>query len=86
MATQSGKRKLRFRDGVPFDETFDDVYYPANNPEEDTRHTYLKGAQIDRLFESKERVIVAETGFGTGSEKIGEAFQGHAGLRSHYRE
>ena len=66
MATQSKKRKLSFRDGVPFDETFDDVYYPANNPEEDTRHTYLKGAQIDRLFESKERVIVAETGFGTG--------------------
>lgn len=65
-STQSKKRKLHFRDGVPFDVRFDDVYYPRNNPEEDTRHTYLKGAQMDRLFESKKRLIVAETGFGTG--------------------
>lgn len=63
---QSKKRRLCFRDGVPFDETFDDVYYPSNDPEEDARHTYLKGAQMDRLFDSRERVIVAETGFGVG--------------------
>jgi len=57
---------LRFRDGVPYSDRFNDMYYPSSDPEEDVRHTYLRGAKVDRLLETKKRVVVAETGFGTG--------------------
>lgn len=53
-------------DGVPISDRFDDVYYSRDDPVGEVKHTFLKGVDFEALCSSRKRLVVGETGFGTG--------------------
>src|SRR5580765_7014874 len=58
--------RLAFRDGIPYSETFGDVYHSAAGGLEQSRHVFLRGNQLPGRWAGRERFVVLETGFGLG--------------------
>lgn len=55
--------------GQPLSREFDDVYFSPVSGLDETRHTFLDGNELPRRFAelaAGERLVVGETGFGTG--------------------
>ena len=57
---------LRFRDGIPFSEGFDDFYHNADGGIEKKRHVFLAGNGLPARWAGRERFVILETGFGLG--------------------
>src|SRR6187397_578560 len=57
---------LRFRDGTPYCEAFDDVYHNADGGIEKKRHVFLAGNGLPARWAGRERFVILETGFGLG--------------------
>src|SRR5947209_3310825 len=58
--------KVAFRDGIPFSEAFDDVYYSGGGGLAQAKHVFLAGNQVRARWAGRERFVVFETGFGLG--------------------
>lgn len=59
-------QRCTLRDGVPFSETYQDVYYSRANGLAESRHVFLRGNHLPERWCGQERFVIAETGFGTG--------------------
>jgi tRNA 5-methylaminomethyl-2-thiouridine biosynthesis bifunctional protein len=58
--------RLGFLEGVPYSETFGDVYHSAAGGLEQARHVFLQGNEVQRRWAGRERFVILETGFGLG--------------------
>lgn len=61
--------RLRWEDGVPVAETFDDFYFNTDGGAEESQHVFLAGNQLEQRFQalqSRQPFVIGETGFGTG--------------------
>jgi len=58
--------RLGWRNGVPYNEHYGDVYFSEEGGLEESRHVFLDGNQIESRFESAKHITIFETGFGTG--------------------
>lgn len=56
---------IDWRGSIPYASRFDDLYYSADDPVGEVRHTFLGGTAFDALCGQK-ALCIAETGFGTG--------------------
>ena len=65
MTGSSEDNRLEWRGTVPYAARFGDVYYSVDDPQGEVRHTFLGGTGFTDLCH-KDRLCVAETGFGTG--------------------
>jgi tRNA 5-methylaminomethyl-2-thiouridine biosynthesis bifunctional protein len=52
--------------GVPWSETFDDVYHSAAGGVAQARHVFLDGNGLPGRWAGRERFVILETGFGAG--------------------
>lgn len=52
--------------GVPVSSGFGDVYFSADGGLAETRHVFLDGCDMPRLWAGRSHITVGETGFGTG--------------------
>ncbi|WP_306602575.1 bifunctional tRNA (5-methylaminomethyl-2-thiouridine)(34)-methyltransferase MnmD/FAD-dependent 5-carboxymethylaminomethyl-2-thiouridine(34) oxidoreductase MnmC [Azonexus sp.] len=52
--------------GTPYSSTYDDVYHSAHGGPAQTRHVFLTGNDLPQRWQSKERFVILETGFGLG--------------------
>lgn len=66
MADTGGIAKVRWEDGVPVSERFDDPYYARTDGLAESRHVFLEGNGLAARWRAGERFTVAELGFGTG--------------------
>ncbi len=60
---------LEWKDGQPFSQQFDDVYFSRDSGQEETRHVFMNGNDLAQRFaalQAGERFCIGETGFGTG--------------------
>ena len=57
---------LGSRDGIPFSETFGDVYHSAAGGLEQARHVFLSGNGLPERWAGRGRFVILETGFGLG--------------------
>lgn len=60
---------LAWRDGQPWSERFDDRYFSSASGLNETRHVFLAGNRLAERFAALrpgDRLVVGETGFGTG--------------------
>jgi tRNA 5-methylaminomethyl-2-thiouridine biosynthesis bifunctional protein len=57
---------LSFVDGIPYAETFDDVYHSADGGLGQARHVFLGGNRLPARWQQQERFTILETGFGLG--------------------
>ena len=64
---------IDWRDGIPYAARFGDLYYSAEDPRGEVRHTFLDGVDFDTLCR-RPSLTIAETGFGTGLNFL-EAWQ-----------
>ena len=53
-------------DGTLYSEQFDDVYASAHGSLEQARHVFLSGNGLPERWQSAERFVIVETGFGAG--------------------
>lgn len=61
--------QISWRQGVPYAEHFDDVYFSTENGVEEARHVFIEGNALParwRVLAPSSSFIIAETGFGTG--------------------
>jgi tRNA 5-methylaminomethyl-2-thiouridine biosynthesis bifunctional protein len=59
--------KLRFKQqGVPYSESFDDVYHSAAGGVAQARHVFLAANRVLERWAGRERFVILETGFGAG--------------------
>lgn len=61
--------RLRWEDGVPVAEAFDDFYFNTDGGAEESQHVFLAGNQLLQRFQglhSRQVFVIGETGFGTG--------------------
>ncbi len=61
--------RLRWEDGVPVAEAFDDFYFNTDGGIEESQHVFLAGNQLEQRFQalaSRQTFVIGETGFGTG--------------------
>ena len=58
--------QLAFREGIPYSETFRDVYHSAAGGLEQSRHVFLQGNGLPERWAGRERFVILETGFGLG--------------------
>ncbi|WP_421877980.1 tRNA (5-methylaminomethyl-2-thiouridine)(34)-methyltransferase MnmD [Pacificispira sp.] len=65
MTGSSEDNRLEWLGTVPYAARFGDVYYSVDDPQGEVRHTFLDGTGFTDLCH-KDRLCVAETGFGTG--------------------
>ncbi|WP_170018523.1 bifunctional tRNA (5-methylaminomethyl-2-thiouridine)(34)-methyltransferase MnmD/FAD-dependent 5-carboxymethylaminomethyl-2-thiouridine(34) oxidoreductase MnmC [Campylobacter sp. RM16190] len=56
--------QISFKDGVAYSEDFGDIYFSADNPAGESR--YVFASAIDEIWDSKQKFIIAEAGFGAG--------------------
>lgn len=68
MAAMTGcdTAKLRWEDGVPVSEAFDDPYYARSDGLAESRHVFLAGNRLEARFAGAVGFHLAELGFGTG--------------------
>lgn len=57
---------LSFADGVPYAETFGDVYHSADGGLAQARHVFLNGNRLPERWRGQQRFVILETGFGLG--------------------
>ena len=57
---------LRWEDGVPVSEAFDDPYYSRADGLAETHHVFLDGCGLPQRWQGRDRFCIAELGFGTG--------------------
>jgi tRNA 5-methylaminomethyl-2-thiouridine biosynthesis bifunctional protein len=59
---------LEWRNGQPYSQTFDDVYFSTDNGISETNHVFIEQNQLQNSFESltQNQFTIIETGFGTG--------------------
>src|SRR5262252_6797954 len=57
---------LAFREGIPYSETFGDVYHSVDGGIAQTRHVFLQGNGLPQRWAKRERFVILETGFGLG--------------------
>lgn len=61
--------RLRWEDGVPVAEVFDDFYFNTDGGVEESEHVFLAGNQLEQRFQalqSQHTFVIGETGFGSG--------------------
>src|SRR5215831_16011593 len=58
--------RLAFSDGIPYSETFGDVYHSADGGIAQARHVFLQGNGLPERWAGRERFVILETGFGLG--------------------
>jgi tRNA 5-methylaminomethyl-2-thiouridine biosynthesis bifunctional protein len=59
--------RLRFtQQGVPYSETFDDVYHSAAGGPAQARQVFLRGNELPQRWRGRPRFVILETGFGAG--------------------
>jgi tRNA 5-methylaminomethyl-2-thiouridine biosynthesis bifunctional protein len=58
--------RIAFLEGVPYSETFGDVYHSAAGGLEQARHVFLQGNAVEQRWAGRERFVILETGFGLG--------------------
>lgn len=58
--------KLRWEDGVPVSDRFDDPYYARADGLAESRHVFLDANDLPRRFAGAQTFRIAELGFGTG--------------------
>ena len=52
--------------GVPWSETYGDVYHSAEGGPDQSRHVFLRGNRLPERWQGKDSFVVLETGFGAG--------------------
>ena len=57
---------ITWRNGQPYCENFDDVYYSANNGLAESEYVFLQQNNLAARFASADHFVIAETGFGSG--------------------
>ncbi len=57
---------LKWRDGTPYSDIFDDVYFSASDGLAESRYVFLQGNDLPARFASADHFTIGETGFGTG--------------------
>ena len=57
---------LSFSDGVPYAESFGDVYHSADGGLDQARHVFLAGNELPERWRGRSRFTLFETGFGLG--------------------
>ena len=55
-----------FADGAPRSLKYDDIYFSKDDGLEEARHVFLAGNNLPQAWNTAERFVIAETGFGTG--------------------
>jgi tRNA 5-methylaminomethyl-2-thiouridine biosynthesis bifunctional protein len=58
--------KLGWRQGVPYSDVFDDLYFAREGGLEESRYVFLENNDLPQRWKNYSRFTVAETGFGTG--------------------
>lgn len=58
--------RVTWRDGVPFNLDFDDIYFSRVGGLAEVHHVYLGGNGLPARWRERDRFTIAETGFGTG--------------------
>jgi tRNA 5-methylaminomethyl-2-thiouridine biosynthesis bifunctional protein len=53
-------------EGIPYSETYDDVYHSASGGVAQARHVFLNGARVLERWAGRSRFVILETGFGAG--------------------
>ncbi|MGB5396622.1 MAG: bifunctional tRNA (5-methylaminomethyl-2-thiouridine)(34)-methyltransferase MnmD/FAD-dependent 5-carboxymethylaminomethyl-2-thiouridine(34) oxidoreductase MnmC [Gammaproteobacteria bacterium] len=57
---------IEWRNGQPYSEKFDDVYYSINNGLAESDYVFLQQNGLHQRFACANHFVIAETGFGTG--------------------
>src|SRR4051812_24265045 len=57
---------LRFKDGIPYSGTFDDVYHSTSGALGQAHHVFLQGNRLPERWAGRSRFVILETGFGLG--------------------
>ncbi len=60
--------KPEWRDGQPYSQEYDDVYFSRTGGVEETEHVFIRHNHLPERFQqhSREQFVIAETGFGSG--------------------
>ena len=61
--------RLRWEDGVPVAEAFNDFYFNTDGGAEESQHVFLAGNQLEQRFQalqSQHTFVIGENGFGSG--------------------
>ena len=67
---------ITWRDEVPYNADYSDVYYSAENGLEESRHVYLEGIGLAGLSRRRQTLVrIGELGFGTGLNFLATAQQ-----------
>lgn len=57
---------IEWRDGQPYSQAFDDVYFSVNDGRSESEYVFLQQNDLDARFSTADQFVIAETGFGTG--------------------
>jgi len=57
--------RLTWRDGQPYSDDYEDIYHPANGPQE-VKRIFIGPGRLPQLARERDRICVGELGFGTG--------------------
>ena len=58
--------RLAFAEGVPYSQTYGDVYHPADGGPAQARHVFLGGNGLPERWRGRASFTIVETGFGLG--------------------
>lgn len=66
--TPSAPAEIRWQDGLPFSQQYDDVYFSRDNGLAETRHVFIHHNRLEERWPALQgsHFTIAETGFGTG--------------------
>lgn len=66
--TPSRPAAIRWQDGLPFSQQYDDVYFSRDNGLAETRHVFIHHNRLEERWPALQgdHFTIAETGFGTG--------------------
>ncbi|WP_151060384.1 tRNA (5-methylaminomethyl-2-thiouridine)(34)-methyltransferase MnmD [Borreliella turdi] len=59
-------KNLIFKEKTIYSSKFDDIYYNPKYGIEESFYTFIKGCNLDLELKTKENLLIAELGFGTG--------------------
>jgi len=57
---------VTWKDGVPYSTRFDDPYYSLEDGKAESTFVFLSGTDVLTTADTKDHIVVGETGFGTG--------------------
>ena len=58
--------RLAFQEGIPYSESFGDLYHSAAGGPAQAEHVFLNGNSLPARWAGRERFVILETGFGFG--------------------